>query len=147
MSGMCFCYVMPRIFLRQVVWRGLSFLILISCPCFAAIKEGGKNNSSVYLDFGCLWDVSLIPHILVELAKGCTCFCESGVHLVIHDNREGAAEVGELFYHLQSLSLDSDVGLDIWFSLVLAGASLQSFCADGLAKIVTGHHCFACWFS
>ena len=72
---------------------------LISCPHLTAIKEGGKNNSSLYLDFGCLQDASLIPHILVELAKGCTCFCESGVHLIIHDNRlkEGAAEVGELF--------------------------------------------------
>ena len=30
--------------------------------------------------------------------------------------REGAAEVGEIFYYLQSLFLDGDVGLDIWFS-------------------------------
>ena len=58
---------------------------------------------------------SVIPYIPVELAKGCTCFCESSVHLIIHDNRlrAGAVEVGELFYHLQSLSLDGDVGLDI----------------------------------
>ena len=72
---------------------------LISCPRFIAIKEDGKNDSSVYLDFGYLQDASPIPHIPVELAKGCTHFCEFGVHLVIHDDRlrEGAGEVGELF--------------------------------------------------
>ena len=90
-------------------------MLLISSQCFTAIKESGKNDSSVYLDFGCLRDASPIPRIPVVLAKGCTRFCESGIHFVIHDNRfgEGAAEVGELFY---LLSLDSDVGLDEWFS-------------------------------
>ena len=88
--------------LDRLCESGLASLALISRPCFTAIKEGGRNNSSVYLDFGCLQDATLIPHILVELAKGCTCFCESGAHLVIHDDilREGATEVGELFYHL-----------------------------------------------
>ena len=94
-------------------------MLLISCPCFTVIKEGGKNDSSVYLDFGCLRDASLIPYIPVELAKGWTRFCESGVHLVLHDDRlrAGAAEVGELFRHFLSLSLDGDVGLDVWFSI------------------------------
>ncbi len=61
---------------------------------------------------------SPIPCIPVKSAKGCTHSCESGVHLIIHDDRlrEGAMEVGEFFYHIQSLSLDSDVGLDVWFS-------------------------------
>ena len=93
-------------------------MLLISSTHFTAIKEGGKNNSSVYLDFGYLQDASLIPHIPVESAKGCTHFCESCFYLVIHDDRlrEGAAEVGELFYHLQLLSFDGDVGLDLCFS-------------------------------
>ena len=86
---------------------------------FHSHKGGwGKNDSLVYLDFGCLWNASLIPHIPVGSAKGCTRFCESSFHLTIHDNRlrEGAAELGELFYYLQLLSLDGDVGLNIWFS-------------------------------
>ena len=72
---------------------------LISCLRFTTIKEGGKNDSTVYLDFGCLRGVSPIPHISVESAKGCSRFCKSGVHLVIHDDRlrEGAVEIGELF--------------------------------------------------
>ena len=72
---------------------------LINCPRFTSIKVGGKNDTSVYLDYGCLRDASPIPHIPVESAKGGTNFCESGVHLVIHDDRlrKGAAEVGELF--------------------------------------------------
>ena len=88
---------------------------LISCPRFTVIKEGGKNDSLVYRGFGCLRDASPIPHIPVKSAKSCTRFCESRVHLFIHDDRlrEGAAEVGELFYHLQSLSFDGDVGLDV----------------------------------
>ena len=91
---------------------------LICCPCFTVIKKGGKNDSSVYLDLGRLQDASLIPHISVESAKGCTRFCESGVNFVIHDNRhrDGATELGELFYHLLSSSIDGDVWLDVWFS-------------------------------
>ena len=84
---------------------------LISYLRFTTIKEGGKNDNSVYLNFGCLQDASPIPHISVESAKGCTHFCKSGVHLVIHDDREGAAEVGELFYHLQSFPLMVMLGL------------------------------------
>ena len=61
--------------------------------------------------------------------KAALAFVASGVHLVINDDRLGE---GELFYHLQSLSLDSDVGLDVWFSRRL-------FCADGLAIVITGH--------
>ena len=89
-------------------------MLLISSPYFTAIKEGGKNDNSVYLDFGCLRDASLIPLIPVESAKGCTHLCESGVHLIIHDDRlrEGAAKVAELFYNLQSLSFNGDVGLN-----------------------------------
>ena len=34
----------------------LLYMLLISCPHFTAIKEDGKNNSSVYLDFGYLSD-------------------------------------------------------------------------------------------
>ncbi len=47
-----------------------------------------------------------------------TRFCMSGIHLVIHDDklREYAAEVSELFYHFQSLSLDRDVGHNVWFT-------------------------------
>ena len=86
-------------------------MLLVSCPCFTAIKKGGKNDSSVYLNFGCLRDASPITHIPVESAKACIHFCESGVHLIIYDDRfrEGAAEVGELFYYLQLLSLDGDI--------------------------------------
>ena len=93
------------------------------------------------LDFGCFQDASLIPHIPVESTKGFTHFCKSGVHLVIYDNRlrGGATEVGELFYHFQSLSLDGDVGLDVWFSSCGLMHLFCLFCADGLAKIVTGH--------
>ena len=82
-------------------------MVLMSCPCFTAIKESSKNDSLVYFDFGCLRDAYLIPHTLVESAKSCTRFYKSGAHLVIHVDRlrEGAAEVGELFYHLQLLSL------------------------------------------
>ena len=111
-------------------------MLLISCPRFIAIKEGVENDSSVYLDFGCLWDASLIPHIPVELAKGCTCFCESGVYLEIHDDRlrEGAAEIGELFYHLQ-LSLDSVVGLDILFFRCWLLHYFYLFCADIWPKL------------
>ena len=56
---------------------------LISSLRFTAIKESGKENSSVYFDFGCLADASLIPHIPVESAKGCTFFYEPDVHLVM----------------------------------------------------------------
>ena len=54
----------------------------------------------------------------VESAKSCPSFSEFGVHLIIHDNRlrEDSAQVGQFFYHLQSLSVDGDVGLDLWFS-------------------------------
>ena len=106
----------------------LLYMPLRSSPHFTAIKESGKNDSSVYLDLGGLQDASLIPHIPVESVKGCTCFCESGIHLVIHDNRlrEGAAKVSEFFYHLWSLSLNGDVGLDIWLV-----HHLCLFCADG----------------
>ena len=60
----------------------------------------------------------LIPYIPAQVAQGCTHFCESDVHLIIHDHsfREFAAMVGELLYHLQSLSLDGDVGFVTWFS-------------------------------
>ena len=75
---------------------------LISSSRFISIKESGKNDGSVYLDFGCPRDAPPIPHILVESAKCCTRFCEYGILFVIHDKRlrVGAAEVGELFYHL-----------------------------------------------
>ena len=91
---------------------------LRSCPRFKAIKERGKSDSTIYIDFGYLRDTSPIPHIPVESAKGYIHFCESGVHLVIHDDRlrKGAVEVSELFYHFQALFLDGDVGLDVWFS-------------------------------
>ena len=60
----------------------------------------------------------LVASFLLSPAKGCTCFCKSGVYFIIHDDRlrVGAAEVGELFYHLQSLSFDGDIRFDIWFS-------------------------------
>ena len=52
-------------------------------------------------------------------------------HLILrcHDNRlkKGAAEVGELFYNVKSLSLDGDVELDVSFFQVLADVSLVSF--------------------
>ena len=88
---------------------------VISCPYFTDIKEGGENDSWVFLDFGCLRDTSTIPHIHVESATGYTCICESVVHLVIHDDRllDGAAKVDKLFYYHVSLSLDGDVGLDV----------------------------------
>ena len=54
---------------------------------FTAIKEDGKNDNSVYLDFGRLRDTSRIPHIPVQSAKVCTRFFEPGVHLLIHDDR------------------------------------------------------------
>ena len=83
---------------------------------FTATKEGGKNDYSVYLDFGCFRNAFPIPHVPVETAKGCTRFCESGVHFVIHDDRLREGAMSELFYLLLSLSLDGDVGLDVWFS-------------------------------
>ena len=119
----------------------LLYMLLISCPRFTAIKEGGKNDSSVYLYFGGLRDASPIPHIPVESPKGCTCFCESGVLLVIYDDRlrEVAAEVGELF-------LPASVIIPWWWRWAqcmvfqaLASASLLSFWADVWAKIVSGH--------
>ena len=81
--------------------------------------------------------------ILLSRLKGGTRFCESGVHIDIHDNRlkEGVAEV-ELFYHLQSVSLDDDVGLNVWFSRRWLVHHFCLFCADGLAQIVTGHCVF-----
>ena len=45
--------------------------------------------------------------------------------------REGAAKVGELFYHSQSLSFDGDVGLDVWFSRRSLVHHFCLFCADG----------------
>ena len=83
--------------------------------------------------------MSPIPHIPVESFKGYTHFYESGVHLVIHDSTEGAAEVGEPFCYLQSLSLNGDVGLDGWFSRRWLVHHFCLFYADGLAKVVTGH--------
>ena len=84
-------------------------------PRSTALKEGGKNDSSVYVDFGCLRDASPIPYIPIGSVKSSARFCEFGVHLAIHGDRlrEGAAEVGELLYHFQSLSLDGDVGLGV----------------------------------
>ena len=60
--------------------------------------------------------------------------------------REGAAEVCEFFYHLQSLSLDGDVGLDVWFSwrwlvhhfslfFVLMGRQKLSQASDNLSTL------------
>ena len=91
------------------------------------------NDSSVYPDFGCLRDAFPIPQIPIESAKHWTRFCESDVHFVIHDDRftEGAAELGELVYHLQSLSLDGDVGLDLWFSRRWLVHLFCLFCANG----------------
>ena len=107
--------------------------VRLSSPCFTAIKEGGKNDSLVYIDFGCLRDSTPILHIPTESAKGCTRFCEYGVHLHIYDDRvrEGAAEVGELFYHLQLLTIDGDVGLDVWLSGCWLVHHFRLFCADG----------------
>ena len=97
---MCFCNVMSRFFLTRL-WKSFSFIIypLISCLRFTVTKKGGNIDSGIKLDSGCLRDVFLILHIPVESAKGCTRFCKSDVHLVIHDDRlrEGTAEVGELF--------------------------------------------------
>ena len=45
--------------------------------------------------------------------------------------REGAAKVGELLNHLQSLYLDGDVGLNIWFSRCWLVHHFYLFCADG----------------
>ena len=126
---------------------GLASLYAIDkLSTFHSHKGGGNNNSSVYLDFGCLRDVSPIPHIPVESVKGCAHFCES-VHLIIHDNKliEGTAKVGELFYSLQSLSLDGHVGFP-----ALAGASLLSFLCWWLGQnchrpLRTCQHCFAYW--
>ena len=114
---------------------------LISCPRFTAIKEGGKKNISVYLDFGCPWDASPIPHIPFELAKGCTRFCGSGVHLVIHDDRLSLWCCQDRW-----IFLPPSVVVSWWWCWArhtvfqaLAGASLLTFfCADGSAKIVTG---------
>ena len=44
-------------------------MLLKSTPCFTTVKEGGKNDSSIYLDFCCLWDASPISHIYAESAK------------------------------------------------------------------------------
>ena len=95
--------------------------------------KGGKNDSSVYLDFDRLRDASPISYIPVESAKNWTCFCKSGVHFIIDDDRlrEGAAEVGEVFYHLQSLSPDGDVGLDVWFFRRWLVDHFCLFCANG----------------
>ena len=81
------------------------------------IKLRLRNLDNWQLGIPWFW-LPPIPHIPVESAKGCTCFCVSGVDLVIHEDRlgEGAAEVGKLFYHLQSLSLDGDVELGVRFS-------------------------------
>ena len=67
---------------------------LISSLCFTAIEESGKNDSSIDLDFSCLREASPIPYIFIESVKVCTRFCESGIHLIIHDGRlgEGASE-------------------------------------------------------
>ena len=100
---------------------------LISCSRSTAIKEGGNNDSSVYLDFGHFRDASPTLHFPVESTNGCTQFCEFGAHLFIHDDtlRKDAVQLGELFYHLQSLSLDDDVGFDVWFS---RGWLVHHFC-------------------
>ena len=97
---LCDAENLPQTGRVEVVWR--LYVPLISSLRFTAIKEGGKNDSSVYLDFGCLRDAFTIPHVPAESVKGCTRFSDSDVHLVIHDDglREGAAGIGELFYHL-----------------------------------------------
>ena len=112
----------------------LAFLYAIDkLSTFQSHKGWGKNDSSVYFDFDCLWNASPISHIPIELAKGCTHFCESGVYPITQDDRlrEGAAEDCELFYHLQSLSLVDDVGLNIWFSRWWLVHHFCLFCSDG----------------
>ena len=106
MFWLCDAETLPQTGQVKLVW--LLYMPLIRSPRFTAIKEGGRNDSSVYLDFGCHRDAFPIPHIPVDSTKGCTRFCESSIHLVIHDNRlrEGAARVYELFYHRQLLSDD-----------------------------------------
>ena len=54
---------------------------------FHSHKGVWKSNNLVYLDFDYLWDAYQILHIPFESAKGCTLFWESGVHLVMHDDR------------------------------------------------------------
>ena len=68
---------------------------LISSPRFTAIKEDGKNDSLVYPDCVGLRDATPISYILLESAKGCTRFYESGVHLVIHGNIAHSARAVE----------------------------------------------------
>ena len=117
---------------------------LINCPRFTAIKEGGKNNNSVYLDFGCPQEASRIPHIPVESVKNCTCFCESGIQLEVHDDRLddrwGCCRGRWTFLPLSVVV----PGWWCWaWRIVFHAPAVHHqfclFCADGLAKIVTDH--------
>ena len=86
----------------------LPCMPLVDYPCFTAVEKGGE----VYFDLGFGCDASPIPDLFVESVKSSTRFCESGIQLIVYDDRsrEGTAEVGELVHHIHVISKQEIIG-------------------------------------
>ena len=59
----------------------------IDSPSFRAVKQGWKNDGSIYLELWLKAETSSVPYSVSQSAKRCTCSCNSEIYLIIYGSR------------------------------------------------------------
>ena len=110
---------------------------LVNCPNFAIYNSVGSTTDLYTFSF--VSDSTTVLNTSTWPAKCCTSFCNSITDLIInvHNSRQCASKVGELVYHLQSLTFHFDGRLLVRLSRCWLIYYLSLFDADGEVIAVT----------
>ena len=99
---------------------------------FSQSEYGWQHHRSVYFQLCVKSDSTLVQNTYTKPAKCCTSFGNPGIDFIInvHNSRQCASKVGELVYHLQSLTFHCDGRLLVRLSRCWLIYYLSLFDAD-----------------